>query len=75
MVNAHSPPHVAMVIGLPSYNHPDVYTVKFKDDSIAEYALSENVLEAASTLCPITAVSLLPDWIKGVLMSLFFSIL
>jgi hypothetical protein len=39
-----------MVIGLPSYNHPDVYTVKFKDDSIAEYALSENVLEAASTL-------------------------
>lgn len=65
MVYTHSPPHVATVIGLPSYNRPDVYKVKFKDGFNAEYALSENVLEAVPTSCPTPAVSLLPDWIKG----------
>ena len=65
MVNTHSPLHVATVIGLPSYNRPDVYKVKFKDGFNAEYALSENVLEAVPTSCPTPAVSLLPDWIKG----------
>jgi len=28
-VNTHSPPHVAKIIGIPSYTHPDLYTVLF----------------------------------------------
>jgi hypothetical protein len=30
-VHTHSPPHLATVIGLPTYNNPDTYTVKFSD--------------------------------------------
>jgi len=40
-------------------------TVKFHDDSIAEYSLSENLLEATSAPCPKSVSSILPDWIKG----------
>jgi len=65
LVHTYSPPHVATVIGVPPYLRPDIYTVKFKDDSIAEYTLSENVLEATPSLCSVPAPSLLPDWIKG----------
>jgi hypothetical protein len=64
-VHTHSPPLVATVIGVPSYLQPDVYTVKFKDDSTAEYTLSENILEATPSLCSVPVPSLLPDWIKG----------
>jgi hypothetical protein len=65
LVHTHSPPHVATVIGIPSYVQPDIYTVKFHDDSIAEYSLSENLLEATSAPCPKSVSSILPDWIKG----------
>jgi hypothetical protein len=36
-VHSHSPPPIATVIGIPTYNTPDVYTVTFKDGSISEY--------------------------------------
>ena len=64
LVHTHSPPHVATVIGVPSYLQPEVYTIKFKDESIAEYALSENILEAAPVLSSSSTVTLLPDWIQ-----------
>jgi len=64
LVHTHSPPHVATVIGVPSYLQPEVYTIKFKDESIAEYALSENILEGAPVLSSSSTVTLLPDWIK-----------
>jgi len=30
-VHTHSPPHLATVIGIPSYTNPDIYTVKFQN--------------------------------------------
>jgi len=36
LVHTHSPPHSAKVIGIPTYDRPDVYTVLFADGSIAE---------------------------------------
>jgi len=65
LAHTHSPPHVATVIGTPSYVRLDIYTVKFHDDSIAEYSLSENLLEATPAPCPKPVSSILPDWIKG----------
>jgi hypothetical protein len=35
LVHTHPPPHVATVIGIPSYATPDIYTVKFSDGTIA----------------------------------------
>jgi hypothetical protein len=35
LVHTHSPPHVAKIIGIPSYDRPDIYTVAFNDGSIA----------------------------------------
>jgi hypothetical protein len=64
LVHTDSPPHVATVIALPTYEHPDIYTVKFKDGSVAEYSSLENLLE----LAPVSNLSsdpiLLPYWIK-----------
>ncbi len=65
LVHTHSPPHVATIIGTPSYHCPDIYTVKFQDDSIAEYSISENILEAVPTPGPKHMTTILPDWIKG----------
>jgi hypothetical protein len=36
-VHTHSPPSVAKVVGIPTYNTPNIYTVAFKDGSISEY--------------------------------------
>jgi len=47
LVHSHSPPHIATVIGTPSYSRPDIYTVKFHDNSVAEYSSLDNILEAA----------------------------
>jgi hypothetical protein len=65
LVHTHSPPHAATIIETPSYSQPDIYTVQFQDQSIAEYSLSENLLEAVSSPRPQQAPSLLPDWIQG----------
>jgi hypothetical protein len=62
-VHTHSPPSIAMVIGIPSYTNPDVYTVAFKDGLISEY--TTDLLNAASTPISQKLDSLLPTWIKG----------
>jgi len=64
LVHTHSPPHIATIIGTPSYVKPDIYTVKFQDNSIAEYSISENLLEATSSPSP-KKDHILPDWIQG----------
>jgi len=64
LVHSHSPPHVATIIGTPTYSRPDIYTVKFKDNSIAEYSLSDNLMEAVTIPSPHPDI-LLPEWIKG----------
>jgi hypothetical protein len=72
-VHTHSPPHLATVIGIPTYERPDVYTVSFSDGSIAEYSESSRLLEAAPTISPIVPV-LLPHWLKDdVNVTLFLS--
>ncbi len=63
LVHKHSPPHTAKIIGIPTYGHPDVYTVVFNDGSIAEYTDSNNILEALPELHDSPSCSLLPDWI------------
>jgi len=64
LVHTHSPPHIATVIRTPSYTRPDIYTVKFQDNFIAEYSSSNGLLKAATIPSP-TITNLLPDWVKG----------
>jgi hypothetical protein len=63
LIHTHSPPHIAAVIGTPSYVCLEIYTVKFQDNSIAEHSTSENLLEAAPTPSPKPFSSITPDWI------------
>jgi len=62
-VHTHSPPSRATVIGIPSYSHPDVYTVSYPDGSIAEY--TSDLLSLAPSNTSRNISSLLPSWIKG----------
>jgi hypothetical protein len=57
LVHTHSPPSSATVIGIPTYNTSNIYTVVFKDGSISEYTE-----DLSST---ISSPSLLPSWIQG----------
>jgi hypothetical protein len=54
---------VAKVVGIPTYNTPNLYTVGFKDGSISEY--TDDLLSAAPDLSSKPISSLLPSWIKG----------
>jgi hypothetical protein len=75
LVHTHSPPHQAKVIGIPSYDRPDIYTVLFPDGSIAEYSDNNNILEAVSPkLVYLPLVSFLLGF-RGVQMRLYFSLL
>jgi hypothetical protein len=66
LVHTHSPPHTATIVGLPSYDQPNVYTVSFLDGSLAEYPGNTGLLEAMSDpILPTSSTSLLPHWIKG----------
>ncbi len=65
LVHTHSPPHAATVVGLPSYDRPSIYVVKFQDGTLAEYSDEENILEAAPVSSPIPHPSLLPNGIQG----------
>jgi hypothetical protein len=64
LVHTHSPPHTAKVIGVPTYNSLDVYTVLFPGGSILEYSNHDNILEACPASCSAQKPSLLPHWIQ-----------
>jgi hypothetical protein len=61
LVHSHSPPHLATIIGLPTYHKPEIYTVKFQDGSVAEYSTSEDILELAPASVSSTSSPLLPS--------------
>jgi hypothetical protein len=63
LIHTHSPPHLAKIIGIPTYDHPDIYTVVFPDGSISEFA--ENILEATNSPSPVPSDPTLPHWIQG----------
>jgi hypothetical protein len=67
LVHTHSPPHVATIVGLPSYTRPDIYTVSFAMGSLAEYSSAETLLEAVPDPTPTSSSSttLLPFWVQG----------
>jgi hypothetical protein len=57
---------VATVVGLPTYDRPDIYTVSFSDGSLAEYSVNDNLIEPAPvSLSPSTEPTLLPHWVQG----------
>jgi hypothetical protein len=56
---------VATGISIPTYNHPDIYTVKFADGTIAEYPATSDILESVPEQSPIQTLTLQPPWIKG----------
>ncbi len=60
-----SPPHTATIVSIPSYDRPDVYTVKFSDGSLAEYSDTDNVMEADSVLSLTPQPAILQHWIQG----------
>jgi hypothetical protein len=52
LVHTHSPPHVAKVVGIPSYDRPNIYTVLFPDGLILEYSDEDRIQYGANaTLC------------------------
>jgi hypothetical protein len=63
LMHTHSPPSMVTVIGIPTYDKLDVYTVSFCDGSISEY--TEDLLSAVPPVSPSSVSSLLPKWIKG----------
>jgi len=64
LVHTHSPPQVAKVVGIPSYDRPNVYTVLYPDGSITEYSDDENILTAAPSPQRSSQSYLLPAWIQ-----------
>jgi hypothetical protein len=52
-VHTHSPPHVAKVVGIPSYDRPHIYTVMFNDGSLSEYSDHDGILESNHHLVPL----------------------
>lgn len=69
-VHTHSPPSIGTVIGIPTYNAPDIYTVTFKDGSISEY--TGDLLSAAPSALSTVSSQLLPRWIKGGALATLF---
>ncbi len=66
LVHMHSPPHRAQIVGIPTYQRPDIYTVLFPDGSVSEYSDQDNILEAVpiTSSLPTKTTSLLPKWIQ-----------
>jgi hypothetical protein len=62
LVHTHSLPSVAKVIGIPTYQSPDIYTAAFRDGSVSEYTKDLLSLAPETTM---HSPSLLPSWIKG----------
>jgi hypothetical protein len=61
-VHAHSPPTIAKIVGIPTYNSSNVYAVSFKDGSISEY--TEDMLSTAPEHRQDGSPSILPHWVK-----------
>ncbi len=61
-VHTHSPPTIAKIVGIPTYNTSNVYTVAFKIGSISEY--TEDMLSTAPENRQDGSPSLLPHWVK-----------
>jgi hypothetical protein len=61
LVHTHSPPHQATIVGILTYDRPNIYTVSFQDRSLAEYSVDGNLLELipSSSASP-DLVALLP---------------
>jgi len=64
LVHTHSPPHRGTIVGVPTYQKPDIYVVRFPDGTLAEYSLASEVLEATTKASPITNSINLPSWIQ-----------
>jgi hypothetical protein len=72
LIHSHSPPHVATIVGLPTYDRPDIYTVSFSDGSLAEYSDQSHLMEALPTSVPLDSHPILPSWIqRGANVTLF----
>ena len=65
LIHTHSPPHKARIIGIPSYDKPNVYTVVFADGSIAEYDDTDNLIELIPDVPTTEPSNLLPNWIQN----------
>jgi len=64
LIHTHSPPHVAKIVGIPSYDRPHIYIVLYSDGSISEYSDQDNILEAVPSLHVTSRTPLLPSWIQ-----------
>jgi len=64
LVHSHSPPHKAKIVGIPTYNRPDINTVLFPDGSITESSSADNLLEAIPSTSSPSSDILLPSWIQ-----------
>jgi len=54
------------IVGVPTYDRPEIYTVSFPHGSLAEYSTHTNMLELLpETSSSQTYVPLLPSWIQG----------
>jgi hypothetical protein len=62
LVHTHSSPSLATVIGIPTYQNPNIYTVTFQDGSVSEYTAD---LLSAAPESSTTPSTLLPKWIQG----------
>jgi hypothetical protein len=62
LVHTHSPPSIAKVISIPTYQSPNIYTVAFRDGSVSEYTAD---LLSQAPEDTVNVPSLLPAWIKG----------
>jgi hypothetical protein len=62
-VHTHSPPSVATIIGIPTYQSPNIYTVVFKDGSLSDY--TEDLISLAPESVSFCSPSTLPSWMKG----------
>jgi hypothetical protein len=64
LIHTHSPPHVTKIIGILSYDRPNIYTVLFPEGSILEYSDQNDIIEASPAPRQLKTVSLLPSWIQ-----------
>jgi hypothetical protein len=63
LVHTHSPPHRGVIVSVPTYTRPDMYVVRFKDGTLAEYSASSGLLESVDQPCSISSLQILPDWV------------